>query len=115
MVERGALGEAIRFWEFARIPYNLVLAAVTVFMAFALLSEGAVSYADALSAIPLLVVLAIVANLLYCAAYPLDLIAQATPLRTVMNPARWVLWSAGTLTALLLAGALVFGFTAWPD
>lgn len=115
METRGPLGEAIRFWEFARIPYNLVLAVATVLLAFIMLGEGVVTYTEALSAIPLLLMLAIVANLIYCAAYPIDLIAQATPLRTILQPARWFLWSAGTLLALMLAGALLFGFSGWPD
>jgi len=106
-LERDHIRSAVRFWEFARIPYNLVLLTLVVIALF--VSLGTFAWEDMLGMVPALLALGVAANILFCAAYPLDLIAQASPLRAHLTPIRWTLFALGTLQAVLLAVVLVFG------
>jgi len=108
-LERDHIRSAVRFWEFARIPYNLVLLTIVVIALFA--SLGTFEWASMLGWIPGLLVLAVIANVVFCAAYPLDLIVQATPLSAHLTPIRWTLFALGTLQAVMLAAVLLFGMS----
>src|SRR5262249_51706953 len=89
--------EVLRSWELRRILYNLVLAAVTVYLVIRTWPH----FRPALtwSSIPKLAVLAAIANVLYCAAYPVDLAFSGAAARTLWRRCRWALWLAGTLLA----------------
>jgi hypothetical protein len=50
-----------------------------------------------------LCVLALFANLCYSAAYLADVLLQYSSSRAIARGGRWVIWSAGTLFAVLLA------------
>jgi hypothetical protein len=97
---RALLVNAIRFWEPHRLLYNLVLTAVTA----AWVAESWPHFRPAftLSTIPPMVVLALLANLCYSAAYFVDIPLQTSAL-TTLRRARWALWLIGTLFAILLA------------
>ena len=56
-----------------------------------------------LQSLLLLVVLALIANLCYCAAYLIDVPAQQSPFRENWGRWRLALWLAGTLFAIVLA------------
>lgn len=87
---------AMRFWEPARVPFNLLLVAATLVA----LPSGAINQ-DTLT----LVIFAVLANLLYLTAYPVDLFLQfgATKMhRLSMTTMRWMVWALGTATALLI-------------
>ena len=92
--------DAVKFWEMGRIGYNLVL--VTVTLAWVILTwphfEPAMTWWSGLR----LLVLAAIANVLYCAAYPVDFAFQHSPLRPEWREYRWILWFLGTLFAILL-------------
>lgn len=107
MIDRAVLFDAIRFWETGRLGYNGVLALVLLIVA---------SLGDAWEAIGrsfgLVIGLGVMANALYCFAYPIDLIAQATPARAFWRRWRWVAWCIGTGIAALLAFAATFGVGA---
>jgi hypothetical protein len=107
MIDRATLWDAIRFWETGRLGYNGVLAAVLLIVA---------SLGDAWEAIArsfgLVLGLGVIANVLYCVAYPIDLIAQATPARSVWRRWRWIAWCVGTGFAALIAFAAAFGVGA---
>lgn len=94
-----ALRDAINYWEARRLPYNLVLAGILVlWLAFAT-GLGPVTRQDLLA----LVVLAVLANVCYSAAYLVDLSFGSSPWRKGWR--RWgrlSLWIAGTLFALVL-------------
>ena len=105
--ERGANGsfidacrDAARFWEPRRILYNLILTGVA-FVWFAGTwphFRGALT----LESLVALIALACIANLLYGAAYLIDI-----PLRRIVGwtgsrRSRWLLWSAGMFLAVLL-------------
>ncbi|MDZ4777653.1 MAG: hypothetical protein SGJ23_12810 [Alphaproteobacteria bacterium] len=107
MIDRAVFFDAIRFWETGRLGYNGVLAAVLLIVA---------SLGDAWEAIArafgLIIGLGVIANVLYCFAYPIDLIAQATPARALWRRWRWIAWCVGTGFAALLAFAATFGVGA---
>jgi len=55
-----------------------------------------------LPSVVLLMVLGVLANLCYCAAYAVDVTLQLTPFAAGWRRWRWSLWVAGTLFAVLL-------------
>ena len=55
------------------------------------------------SLLPLPTVLALLANVCYCAAYLVDIPMQRSSLSTVWRRRRWGLWLMGTLFALVVA------------
>jgi hypothetical protein len=93
--------ESIRYWEPRRLAYNAVLASVLF---------GSFFCHHSLSALPSLswqtlaglAVAAIVANLLYCAAYVADLFVQMSDYQPVWRAYRWLLLATGTLLAAAL-------------
>lgn len=98
---REILTDAVRYWEIRRLVYNAVLA-VVVTAAYVSLPEGkreAVSFGSVAG----LVILAVIANLLYCAAYVPDLALQFTAFRDRWRKLRILLFVFGTLFASLLA------------
>lgn len=107
---REIVTDSLRYWESRRLGYNAVLLAVTLigFLALAPVT-GAVFDVEALA---VLAVFAVLANLLYCAAYPIDLLVQFSEFREEWRRARAWLFGAGTLLAVLLAiPALVVVFS----
>jgi len=93
--------KAVLFWEPRRILYNAVLCAVV--LAWIFFTWPHFRPAFHLWTLAPLAVLAVVANLCYCAAYVPDLAFQHSDMLAVSNRWRWVLWVAGTLFAVLLA------------
>lgn len=93
-------GDALRYWELRRIPYNLVLAAVVV--AWIVLSWPHFRPAFNWPSLLALLVLAALANLCYCAAYLADVPMQFSSLRDLWHRRRWILWLVGMLFAILL-------------
>lgn len=104
---RSSLDDALRYWELRRIPYNLVLIAVVIIWAVA-----SRSHFHALPLwIPLLAlfVMAALANVLYSAAYCVDIFIQRSSFRDLWRKRRWILWSAGMLLAVALANVWIIG------
>ena len=98
---RETIAEAARYWEPRRFVYNLVLTAVVT--GWIVLTWPHFRNAMSLSAFLKLFVLALLANVCYCAAYLVDLPAQRSSLTTRWRRLRPALWLAGTLFATLLA------------
>lgn len=95
------LRDAIKFWEPRRVGYNLVLIAVAVFwFAFDWHHFRRGLHPQLILA---LIVLAILANLCYCAAYLVDIPLQCSRFRNRWIHRRTWLWIAGVLFATLLA------------
>jgi hypothetical protein len=97
---RALLADAIRFWEFRRIFYNLVLSIVAV--AWLVMTWPHFRPALTLPSLFLFFILALLANACYCAAYLVDIPLQHSPLAAVWRRRRWLLFLAGTLFAILL-------------
>ena len=107
------LTDAIRYWELRRIPYNAVLASVVaaVFLIGWPASVGHVSVNSA----ELIFVLAVLANVAYCAAYVVDVAAQWSSYRATWKRYRWVLFAIGLVFASILArffAVKIFGHAA---
>ena len=98
---RDALSDAIRYWEPRRILYNAVLLLVVALSYWVNLPASRVSVnADSLL---VLFVLAVLANVAYCAAYAVDVVAQISAFRGVWLRVRWMLLVVGLLFAGVLA------------
>jgi hypothetical protein len=99
---RQIVTNTISFWERGRIIYNVVLA-VIVASVFALSNANEnLSLHMAVE----LIVLAVLANIVYCAAYVVDVFVQLSDLRDVWLRRRWVLFGAGLLLASVIAGTI---------
>jgi len=99
--------DAIRFWEPWRIAYNLVLTAVVAvyFMVGYPLSRTVLSVDFCLG----LFLLAVIANVAYCAAYIVDIFAQASGFREIWQRYRWLLLAIGTTFAAVITRFVAMG------
>lgn len=104
---RDALSNAIRYWERGRIVYNIVLVAVVLgcFLAGWPASLTRLTW-DLAQGIFLLAVLA---NVAYCAAYVPDLIAQLSDFRPGWLRYRWMLFVVGAVFAGVITRFLALG------
>lgn len=98
---RPLFNDAIRYWEFRRLFYNLALAAAAI--AWLVATWPHFRPAFTLNSLFLLSVLALIANACYCAGYLLDIPMQCSAFSTAWKRYRWIIWLVGTLFALLLA------------
>jgi hypothetical protein len=99
--------DAIKFWERWRLLYNLILAAVVVIY-FAIrypMSKAVLSVDFGLG----LFLLAVVANIAYCAAYLVDIFTQASGFREDWRRYRKVLFVIGTLFAAIITRFVAIG------
>ena len=90
--------EAVRYWETRRIAYNAVLTAVAVVWVAATWPHfrGALTLEHTAA----LVVLALLANACYCAAYLVEL--PVAEVSSNWAKRRWMLWLAGVVVAFVL-------------
>jgi hypothetical protein len=98
---------AISFWEPRRVLYNAVLA--TIVIAYFVVgypgSKTVLSIDFALGVF----LLAVVANVAYCAAYLVDVFVQASGYREVWQRSRWILFAIGTLFAAIITRFVAMG------
>ena len=107
---REYLTDAIKFWEPWRLLYNLVLAAIVIIY-------FAIGYPASKQLLTVdfclgLFLLAVVANVLYCAAYIVDIFAQASGFRDVWRRSRKILFIIGTLFAAIITRFIAMGMFA---
>lgn len=94
------LTDAIRYWEPRRLLYNGILTVIVVgYFAASLPHSWRMVSLDGFLG---LVVLAVLANLCYCAAYIVDIFAQLSGFRSLWLRRRWVLLAIGVLFASIL-------------
>jgi hypothetical protein len=109
---RGPLLDAARFWEPRRLIYNAVLTAVVVYWIVSTWPH----FRPALKLVNLLRlgILALLANICYCAAYAVDLPLQRS--KPGLGWQRWrrFLWTLGTIFAVLLEWYWI-GDEIYPD
>jgi hypothetical protein len=98
---REILTDAFRYWELRRIAYNCVLSGVVV--AWLVLTWPHFRPALKLDSLLLFLILAMLANVCYCAAYFADIPMQYTLFRATWRRRRWSLWWVGVLLAVVLA------------
>jgi hypothetical protein len=94
--------EALRYWEPRRIVYNVALAAIVI--GWVTLTWPHFRPVFVPASLLNLLVLALIANVCYCAVYLVDIPMRKSALAgTWWQRGRLGLWSAGTLFAALLA------------
>jgi hypothetical protein len=104
VTEREALSQAIRYWEPRRLLYNAVLliVVVAVFVLGLAISRSQLN----LNLVLFLFVLAVLANVAYCACYVVDVVAQLSVFRGTWLRFRWGLFVIG----VAFAGVLTYFF-----
>jgi hypothetical protein len=99
----GSVGAAfqasIHYWEPRRAAYNLVLAAIT--LAWLILTWPHFRPAFTFGNLLRLLILALIANIPYCAVYAIDIPLQLSSIRELWIRRRWILWTVGVLFAAL--------------
>lgn len=101
------ISDAISYWERKRIIYNGVLALLVIACwGIDIISGGPQQW---LGAAMVLLIFAVIANALYCFAYPVDLAMQMTSFRKRWQGCRWVLFVTGVCTASVLAVWIMLG------
>ncbi len=105
---RESVTDAIGYWEPRRIIYNLTLAAIVAiyFVQGLPFSKRVLS----LDTILVLFLLAVLANIAYCAAYLADVFAQGSGFRETWRSKRWVLFLIGMTFASILTRFFAMGF-----
>jgi len=93
--------DALRYWEPRRLAYNAVLLAVVVEHFVTAWPESKAF----LTRDPLFVffMLAVLANIAYCASYGVDLFVQFSGSRVSWGRRRWVVFAVGTAFAAVVA------------
>jgi hypothetical protein len=99
--------DALRYWEPRRFIYNGALMLVVLGYFLAAWPESKSSLT--LDSILHLFLLAVFANVLYCAAYVVDSFVQLSGFRDGWSRWRWVLLLLGTAVASILARFVVTG------
>ena len=94
---RDFVTDAMRYWEPRRIVYNVVLAAIV--LTYFALGWPASRHTLEVNLVLLVFVLAVLANVAYCAAYIPDVVAQASGFRDLWQKYRWVLFLIGVAFA----------------
>jgi len=110
---RQALSDALRYWEPRRILYNgaLALVVAAAYLAHLPASRSNLTF-DAFEG---LFVLAVLANVAYCAAYLVDFGVQLSAYRGLWLRTRWLLLAIGITFGAVLAHFFslgIFGSTA---
>jgi hypothetical protein len=107
MTVRDVLTDAIRYWELRRIAYNAILVAIVavVFTLHWPESRSSLS-ADVLQT---LFVLAVLANVAYCAAYVVDVVVQYSGFHAKWKRYRWLLFAVGVAFAGIIARFIATG------
>ncbi len=98
---REIITDGIRYWEKMRIGYNAILLMIVLAVFAARWPESG----SALSAemMQSLFLLAVVANVFYCTAYIVDVVAQSSEFRKTWRRHRWILFAVGTTFASIIA------------
>ena len=99
--------DAISYWEPKRIWYNVCLTVA------ALICWGPEIFAGGprewIGGLTVLAVFAIIANILFCFAYPVDFVLQMSSSRPVLDASRTCLFSLGLILALSFALWIMLG------
>ena len=103
---RDLLSDAIRYWEPRRIAYNGFLALIV--LGLVVFTWPHFQSAFTAQSILALFVLAVLANVCYCAAYIADVPMQYSSFRDLWRRRRWMLFCVGAL----FAGAIAFYWIA---
>jgi len=90
---------AVKFWEPRRLVYNALLFAVCVI--WVVKTWPHFRPAMTWEALGIMTVLALLANVCYCAAYLAEILIQNATTSAGWNRQRWAIWVVGTLFAIV--------------
>lgn len=111
---RQSATDAIHYWEPLRLIYNLALAIVV--LSYFWIGYPASKSVLSLNLALIIFLLAVLANIAYCAAYVVDVFAQASGYREMWRKYRWTLFAIGTLFAAVITRFVAMGiFQASPN
>ena len=102
------LTNAISYWETRRIIYNAVLAAIV--LGYFVANLPASLERTTPDVIFGLFILAVLANIAYCAAYLVDVVAQISGFRDLWLRLRWIVFLIGLAFASILTRWFTMGF-----
>lgn len=97
MTVRDVLTDAIRYWEIRRIVYNAILAGIVAVVFLLQWPESRLALSS--DVVQTLFILAVLANVAYCAAYVVDVVAQYSGFRAEWRRYRWLLFAVGVVFA----------------
>lgn len=97
--------DAIKYWEKKRILYNIGLAVIVLIYFIAGL-PGSINVIDFNWAL-ILIVLALIANVLYCFAYFVDVYVQFSEYAEIWKKYRWILFVIGFCLAAIITRFMV--------
>ncbi len=97
---RDSLTDAIHYWEPLRLAYNAVLAVIVLIYFWKGYPASKVNLS--VDSILLIFLMAVLANVAYCAAYFVDIFAQWSGYRETWRKNRWILFAIGLLFAGIL-------------
>lgn len=100
--------DALRYWEPRRLLYNVLLAAIVIAYFVSGLPESARTLT--FNGILGLFVLAVLANVAYCAAYVVDIFGQLSQFRDRRDSWRFVILLVGFAFAATLTRFFALGF-----
>ena len=104
---RASAAAALRYWEPRRIAYNLSLALVVAIVFFA--NQAIFVQRASLDLFLGLFLLAVMANIVYCSAYPADVFLQRSGLDAWCRRLRPLMFAVGTSFACVLAQFIARG------
>jgi hypothetical protein len=104
---RESVTGAIRYWEPRRLVYNAVLAAV-VLIYFGLNYPASKSILS-VNLVFSVFLLAVLANVAYCAAYPVDVFVCASNYREEWRKYRWIVFIIGLSFAAIITRFFALG------
>lgn len=100
---REAVTDAIKYWEPRRLLYNALLAGIVLFYLFYFLKANpSLKKSLTIDSFLGLFLLAVLANVAYCAAYVVDVFAQWSSYRDRWRHYRYVVLVVGMLFAAVL-------------
>ena len=105
---RDHITEAIRYWEPRRLLYNGVL--MLIVLVYFALGYPASKRDLKLDEMLVIFLLAVLANVAYCAVYVADVFAQWSGFRELWRQYRWVLFSIGLIFAGIITRFFAIGF-----
>jgi hypothetical protein len=97
---REVITDAIWYWEPRRIGYNVVLAGIV--LGWIVLTWPHFRSAFNWPSVLAVFVLAVLANVCYCAAYVVDVLVQYSAFRDLWRRGRWALWLIGVAFAAVI-------------
>jgi predicted MFS family arabinose efflux permease len=105
---RQAVSDALAYWEPRRLVYNAMLALIVV--TYFVLNWPQSRTAVSVDGVLILFVLAVLANVCYCAAYLGDVFVQISGFREAWQKWRWLLFGVGMVFAAIITRWFAIGF-----